>query len=427
MNSLIRNISKQRIKIVSVYALAQILNIYSIVVIGRNYPTEQYGIYVLVSSLAGIIITFSNGKYHNNIVSSNQLLQKKQLIWLSIIITFSINLLFIIILFLLPHLFTNFNYLNESLYFIPVPLLLIAYCVFAGLNILTDAILNDKEQYLRMSIGRLVKATFFLIGIILFKNLGWKALLLSILLAQFFQLLFNGFSLLKALESYYPNKTDLRQASIEFKSSPKYNILLSLLISSTDYIVYTIIKQFWGIGFLGNFSLAEKLIKLPVALIGQPLSEQFFKKNASHYNADSILDLKQHCIQYLKLGFLILILPMFIAYFFSKDLVALFLPSQWQAVGWIASILAPVMLFYFILASWRSLSIVLKIQRQHFWVELICFITFCSIIILSGIFHLNEFQLVVLKMISEVCVSIVIIKWFYDKINTLTTPDTETN
>lgn len=418
MVKLIENINPQKIKIVTVYAIAQVLNIYSILIIGNKYSSDQYGIFVLISSLTGIIITLSNGKYHNNIISSDNQIKKKHLIFLSLIITLSINTIFLIVLFLLPLLFPNYKVINESLFHIPIPFWVSAYCLFAGLNILTDAVMNDKEYYLKMSFGRLVKAIFYLLCILFLNKLGWKALLLSILFAQFIQFLFNGAHLYKAIENYSPQKDDLFKAASEFKASQKYNILLSLLISSTDYVVYSIIQYFWGLNFLGKFTLAEKIIKLPVALIGQTLSEQFFKKNAVYYNSFKTEELKQSCLQYLKSGFLLLIGPILIAILFSKRIINYFFPVEWNDLGWIVSILAPVMLFYFLVASWRSLSVILKIQKQHFWIELICFVSICLIILLTGILKCNEFSLVLIKMGIEIIASISLLYWLYTKINT---------
>lgn len=416
MTKLIEFINSQRIKIVTVYAIAQVLNIYSILIIGKKYSSDQYGIYVLISSLTGIIITLSNGKYHNNIISSDNQIKKKQLIFLSIIITITINLIFLIALFLLPLLFPNYKDINESLFHIPISFWVAAYCLFAGLNILTDAVMNDKEFYLKMSFGRLVKAICYLIGILLLNNLGWKGLLLSILLAQFIQFIFNGVHLYNAIEGHTPIRKELLTAAFEFKSSPKYNILLSLLIASTDYVVYSIIRYFWGLNFLGKFSLAEKIIKLPVALIGQPLAEQFFKKNADYYNSSKTEELKKSCLQYLKLGFLLLIVPILIALLFSKSIIDNFFPLEWNDLGWIVSILSPVMLFYFLVASWRSLSIILNIQKQHFWIELICFVFICLAILLTGICKLNEIELVFIKMVTEIMASISLLYWLYVKI-----------
>ncbi len=275
-------------KMVLVYGLAQLLNMLSILIIGKNYTSDQYGVYVLVSSFAGIVITLSNGKYHNNIISSNITHEKKLLVWVSLYTTISVNIICFIILYFAAVFTLKLNYLNTELLMLPATFWISLYCLIAGLNILTDSVLNSQQLYSRMSFGRLIKSLFFLVSIFIFKELGWRCLILSIFIGQLSQFTMNANILLKFITGTNPTKRELVSVAKKYIASPKYNIPLSLLISSSDYIFYSLIRHFWGINFLGNFSMAEKIIKIPVSLIGQPLAEIFFKKSADNFSSGQL-------------------------------------------------------------------------------------------------------------------------------------------
>lgn len=403
-------------KVVMVYGLAQILNLLSLYFIGKSYTSDQYGLYILISTFAGIFITLSNGKYNNNIVSSNIVSERRILIWLSVIINLVLNSIGFIFIYLLAPNIVQINFLNTNFLMVPVAFWISLYCFVAGLNLLSDSVLNSVEYYQKMSFGRLVKSVFFLISVSVFKDLGWKGLILSVLIGQICQLMLNVDVLIKKASKKVPTYIEITSIARKYFASPKYNIPLSLLIATSDYIFYALIRQFWGLYFLGNFSMAEKIVRIPVSLIGQPLSEKFFKTSSNQNSSGEIDKLRVRFLSYLKDGFLLLLIPSIICAVFGEKIVKILLPEQWHNVGWIIRIMSPLIFTYFLIASMRILPIVLNIQRRYTFLESLTFLLLCFLITAAGVLGFPDYLLVILKMAGEVLISLYITYWLYNKI-----------
>ncbi|MBL7829659.1 MAG: oligosaccharide flippase family protein [Saprospiraceae bacterium] len=267
-----------------------------------------------------------------------------------------------------------------------------------------------------MSFGRLVKSVFFLISVSVFKDLGWKGLILSVLIGQICQLMLNVDVLIKKASKKVPTYIEITSIARKYFASPKYNIPLSLLIATSDYIFYALIRQFWGLYFLGNFSMAEKIVRIPVSLIGQPLSEKFFKTSSNQNSSGEIDKLRVRFLSYLKDGFLLLIIPSIICAVFGEKIVKILLPEQWHNVGWIIRIMSPLIFTYFLIASMRILPIVLNIQRRYTFLESLTFLLLCFLITAAGVLGFPDYLLVILKMAGEVLISLYITYWLYNKI-----------
>lgn len=162
--------------------------------------------------------------------------------------------------------------------------------------------------------------------------------------------------------------------------------------------------------------MAEKIVRIPVSLIGQPLSEKFFKTSSNQNSSGEIDKLRVRFLSYLKDGFLLLIIPSIICAVFGEKIVKILLPEQWHNVGWIIRIMSPLIFTYFLIASMRILPIVLNIQRRYTFLESLTFLLLCFLITAAGVLGFPDYLLVILKMAGEVLISLYITYWLYNKI-----------
>lgn len=141
---------------------------------------------------------------------------------------------------------------------------------------------------------------------------------------------------------------------------PKNNMPQTFLTMFKDYALGILIYRYWGAGNLGLYSLSLKILKTPLYLIGNATSDilyQSFSENGIHgYQQVKTIYKK------LALGLLALAIPYFASIAFLPTIISSIFGENWNGVGQISMILAPVYFVTLFILQINRLGIVLKKQ-----------------------------------------------------------------
>ena len=163
----------------------------------------------------------------------------------------------------------------------------------------------------------------------------------------------------------------MRHVAVKYKNAPKYLLPTNLIDVVTQQWPIIIIFSFYGAETSGQFSMAWRILVLPMALIGAAIAQVFYQRYANIWpNIDLA---KSEIFRTWKFLSVIGILPTIAILFFGEDLFTLILGETWDEAGKMASIMS-IMLFLRLISSPTAMAFnVMSIQRYSFYFGLVLF------------------------------------------------------
>jgi len=320
-------------------ALGQGVVVLSLPLITRLYTPEALGKLGIFTAFVSVVSVASSFLYEAAIVSAKNEQEAANLSILSIIIAIFTTPVALIIYFLL----IKFNWLGFSI--LPVSSLLLT-----SLGILLTAIFKVLRYWL------IRRSNFTLISqITIFQNiakalsqvtfgffkLDWLGLLIGELIGRGLglgQMLRQSWQELIYLVTpfKFKNLTDVATQHLHF---PLYALPSSLIDILAMSLSVPLVTQFYGSQSAGYFFLAQRVISLPLALIGSSVADSFHSQ-VSAYNISEPLKVKKFFLKTAKTLALIGLFPTLILIIFGTQLFTLIFGQTWSSAGLLASIMS---------------------------------------------------------------------------------------
>lgn len=352
--------TKNVLTLVTGTTIAQAIPVAISPILTRLYSPDDFGIYALFLSITAIFGSISTGRYEQAIM-----LPEKDEDAINIFTTgLAINILlstFILVLVILFNSFFTRILENESigtwLYFTPLVIFL-----FGLFNLLTYFNIR-KGEFKDLAKANVIKSIVLSIsqlslGVLKF---GAGGLITGQILSQLssnLKLILNIIKDKVLLSSI--SKKNIKIQAIRYKRFPFYStgsVLANTLSLNLNNIL---ISTFFSLSTLGVYSLVQKVLGMPMTLIGTSISQVFFKSASEEKKKDG--DVAKAFRSTLKKLFYIG-LPIFIFIFFIvEDLFAIVFGEEWRVGGVYAKILVPLTFIRFLSST---LSPILSIYEKQ--------------------------------------------------------------
>ena len=142
------------------------------------------------------------------------------------------------------------------------------------------------------------------------------------------------------------NRTEMRRLGKEYANFPKYAIWAVLANTLGQNLNNLVISTLFSMSTLGFYSLVNRMLGLPTALIGDAIGQVFLKEARDEKaRTGHVLPIVKTTL----LRLLLISLPVFAAvYLVVEDLVALVFGENWRIAGTYARILTPLFLVRFV-------------------------------------------------------------------------------
>jgi O-antigen/teichoic acid export membrane protein len=275
--------------------LAQLISILLQPVLRRLFSPSTFGTFSVYMSVAGIIAVIASLRYDDAIVLPRKDKESVNVIFLSLVSNFTINLLlFIVIVFWGKKilLFLNFptNFPVSILYLIPLSVFLSnTYQCF-------NYWLIRKKKYKSVSLNKLLRRGSEGIGQVTFALLkNSMGLVYSDIIGQTANVgtaVIQGFRY--GLNFKFVSKYKIKYVMKKYSDFPKYN-LIPALMSTCSYLLPPIfINKYFTSEYAGYFDLTKLLLSVPLAFITASFSNVLLQKVAERFNKREsfIADLK---------------------------------------------------------------------------------------------------------------------------------------
>jgi O-antigen/teichoic acid export membrane protein len=353
--------------------IAQVIPVALSPVISRLFDSDDFAVFGLFFSIAGVISGIAAGTYEFAIVLPKKDVDAKNLIALSVIIT----VLTFLISFVLFAIFNRqigelLNNTNLSLWLLLVPVSVL----FITFNSIVGFWFNRKKDYGTISLNKIIRNGTIAFGNILLGivKLFKGGLIIGQIFGDFVAtlVLINRFFRNNKLSSDV-TKTGLRTVALEFRKFPIFTLPNTLLNNLSFQLPVLLISIWFNPALTGSYFFSSRILAIPIALIGASVSQVFYQKFTEIIN-DHIHDAKRFLIKVWVILFAIGIVPFGVLFLFGKELFGFIFGPEWITAGEISALLAPMILFMFISSPTSSTYLVLGKQNINVFFGVASFI-----------------------------------------------------
>lgn len=347
--------------------IAQLISILLRPVLTRLYTPESLGLYGVYLSIVGIIFVLSSLKYDDAILLPRSDKESTNLLGLSLILNFLINLIIFLLVMLLGKKLISFlglppNFPVVILYIIPFGAFL--FSCYQSLN----TWLIRKKRYYSVSFNKLLRrssegasqlifALFKAFNGLIFSDIIGQAACVSTVAIQ---------TKKSGLNLKLVSLTKIKYVAKKYSEFPKFNLVPSIMSTCSYLLPIIFINKYFSSESAGFFDTSKLLLSIPLAFITSSLSSVVLQKVSEKYNnrTSFLAELKPVLVMVL----LIAVVEVFIIILFGENIFRIIFGEKWITSGVISRILVWSFAFNFVVSSFTSIFISMrKIRTYSIW------------------------------------------------------------
>ncbi len=372
---------KGMIVLMSGTILAQIISFLASLVLSRLYDPADFGLLSIFTAIASAITVLASGKYELGFMVAKNMQAIHRILRLAfylVLTTATITLLITIGIYLFPF----SSALNPSIRIWNLALGLAVFLVTMG-QVYTMFLAREKS-FGNLSSVRIVESISNNGAAMLFYSFGAPGLLFAYLFSQFsvyIGLHLFAFRKLKPFKYYFDAK-ELKSTASEFSEYPRFNILQGMSDLFQMQGVILVGASFLPLPVMGFYSIAMRILQVPVWLIIRPLAQVFFAEASQLYReGKSFYPLaKKVFFRSALFGLPVVV----VLVFFGPFLFATLFGEKWRVAGELARVLSFWIYTDFIRSPLSQIPIIIGKQKKLLLFSLPGTIAFFTSIVVGG-------------------------------------------
>jgi O-antigen/teichoic acid export membrane protein len=336
---------------------AQGIAIASTPILSRLYSPEEFGSLAVFLAVSGIVATTITLRYETAILLPKDNNEATVLVLLSGALTILLGVLIGIVAWLLPEsakAVLGVSILSEWL------LLAVLCGISTALISVGSSWYNRQRDYKKISWLRIIQSGILALGGILLGLWGFSS---GLILAQIVAgltvsilVIFN----LRALRAHGSSYLFCKVAN-QYQSTPKYLLPTAFLDVVTMQLPVILITRWFGSEAAGQFSMAWKILALPLTLVGSAVGQVFIQRFAEVWPDAKAA--KRLLLQTWKALALVGLLPTAFIMLFGERLFSIIFGDVWSEAGRIATVIAPMLFAMLISSPTSGTFLVLGLQK----------------------------------------------------------------
>ena len=341
--------TKNVLTLMSGTVIAQAIPIAIAPILTRIYTPDDFGLFAVFFAILSIFSVVMNLRYENAVMLPKYEEEALSIFILGFLINTAISLiLFIIVLFFnrpITELLGD-ERISFWLYFIPLTLF------FVGLFNLLRLFNNRQKNYRDIAQAMVLKSvvmgvTQVAIGVL---KAGVVGLISGQILSQFFanlRLFKNIYRREQFKKSF--NLVKIIAMAKRYRQFPLFSLPSALINVLANHLTNLLISSLFSVVTLGFYSLVQRMLGIPSALIGQSIGQVFYEEGVRiKHQQGEISELFNHTLKKLIfVGF-----PLFFTLFWSvKPLFILIFGEDWAVAGEYAQIVIPMFFIRFVVTA----------------------------------------------------------------------------
>lgn len=356
-------------------AVAQLVAILAAPILTRLFMPEAFGTAAVFASIVGVLSVLACMRYELTIVLPDDDQEAANLLAVSLLFVLLLTAVVACAMYFWGDTLSEllgFSLLKPYLWLVPIMVFLSG--VFTALSYWN----SRTKHFGRLAIAKVTQQLSSTVGSLSFGASGYTSagtLILANLLGQGLATILLGRTVLKNHGGYLIKNINANSIIIGIKRYKKFPTLNSIsalvnILSTTMPIFF--LGIFFSPAIVGFFALAQRMLGMPLALLGNSISQVFLPRASDARHRGDLPSL-------LLLTFdkLILIgtLPLLVITIFAWDLVTFFFGANWVEAGPIIQVLIPWFYINFIGATFTKLVVILEKQEFGLYYNVALLIT----------------------------------------------------
>lgn len=378
------------LKLVSGTTIAQVIGALFMLVLTRLFAPEAFGVYTLFASIVSIISIISCFSYELSIVLPKDDDQGSNQLAISVLISLLFSLSLFPLIWLAGPWFLQLIHapeLGPYLWLIPPTIFLGGIGAgHPGLNYWSFRTKQVMRQSITLILGVLVAslAQFFL-GMTVYATGG--GLIVGALIGSAVSTIWLGIKTWNSdkklfINSIRPGK--MIEGIKRYRKFPLFTNWSTLLNTVSWQLPAFLLASFFSTEVVGFYSLGDRVIKMPMNLIGSALSRVFYPRAAQAINDNTLSTLTEGLFNRL-VAFLFF--PLLTFTLIGREVFILLFGSAWAEAGEYSQILSLFTFVWFISAPLSGLYNVLEKQELILKFNVINLITRVAALLIGGYFQ----------------------------------------
>jgi O-antigen/teichoic acid export membrane protein len=329
---------------------AKLITILLTPVITRIYSPADYGIYNVFMSIIGITGALATLRYSVTIPVARDEKLADNLLKLCFIITITLSLLWLLFILLFGN-FISIHLESEGLksFLWLIPIVFFGKGIYEALNNWAVRY-RDFKLITRTKLTQSVSSSIVKIGLGLL-NIKPLGLLIGHIVNETAGVA-NIFSKLIKTRPQFFNELSLpeiKSAAIRYKRFPLVQSWSQLLLSAGAQLPILLLGFYYGAGVVGVFGLANTMIRLPMDLVGQSVSQVYFGE-ISKFGKENPRKIYNLTLTLIKRLLQVGIIPIALIAILGPWIFSLVFGAEWYDAGFYARLLSIYALFAFLSA-----------------------------------------------------------------------------
>lgn len=396
-------------------AIAQIIPILLSPVLTRIYTPEDFGVFAIYFAIVSIFSVIASGRYELAIMLPKKHANAVEVLACALISAFLTVALVLILIIVLE--FKNVILFNGSLdnflYFIPLSILLVS--IF---NVLINW-LGRRKKFKKLALNKVyqsltLSSSQIAVGLTKFSSVG---LVFGWLFAQLIAVTYLSKQVLKKDAVLLRRLTfsGIFGAAKKYIRFPLVNALSALLNTGSMQFTIIVFSKFFGAAFTGLLSLAEKILLMPMSLIGASVGQVYFQK-ASVLRAEKV-ELKKLTKEIHTKLILIGLVPSVLTLIYGEELFSFVFGENWRAAGEYAKLLSIWVFLVFITSPLSHLLTVYEKHYQSLLFNSVLFFSRISSIVIGALVFEDAFYAVMMYSFAGALAWLVMIYYLFSLVD----------
>lgn len=354
-------------------AVAQFITVAAMPVMSRLYTPADFGLLALFLAVASIVATATTLRYETAVLLPKEESEATYIVVLCLLLLTSLGLSTGVVAYFLPENIRAVLGVSVLRGWFPIAVL---HSIGIAILAVGMAWLNRKRAYARMAQLRIVQSTAAVVAGVVFGIYGFSS---GLMLAQILSLMLVAVFMLLNLPARrcFWNRQHLKEVALKHESAPKFLLPSALLDTVTQQLPVLLITAFFNSDSAGQFSMAWKILALPITLVGAAVGQVFMQRFAQVW--PDVVSARRLLFRTWKVLALVGVFPALLVMLFGEQLFTLILGPAWAESGRMAAVIAPMLLAILISSPTSGIFLVLGLQRfsLFFGVAFLVYRTFC--------------------------------------------------
>ena len=334
----------------------------------RLFSPEQFAIYANFAAMVGLLGIIAAGRFELAFVIPRRNRHAQFLFVTSCIILGGVVLLSFLIYIFRDAVARWYDAPEMARYMILVPLAIFS---LAFHNIQENWMLRERRYRLISSNKIIQSATNNLIPVVIgYIGWGFNGLVVGWILSNLISILLFVPAIRRSWEPFRYHGSIAKMLVSRYRDFPTINSLHAFTdILATQFLIFWVLTNEFGLVVLGLFSVMNKYIKAPITLVSSAVSQVYYSEAASRRRKER--DVQPLQVRTIKTTLIFAVPFALVVFFFAPVIFEWYLGGEWRAAGEYARIMTPALFFRFLSSPISGTPILFDRQKKAYFYSVI--------------------------------------------------------